>query len=86
MEKAATSGSLDDGGFAELLRDQGYFNTDKNNYGSHTQRAVMAFRKVNGMERNFNADPGIFKYTVKVTPAGANPPVPELDPIIIIER
>lgn len=32
------------------------------------------------------ADPGIFKYTVKVTPAGTNPPVPELDPIIIIER
>ncbi len=47
--------------FNELLRDQGYFNTDKNNYGSHTQRAVMAFRKVNGMARNFNADPGIFK-------------------------
>ncbi len=47
--------------FNELLRDQGYFNTDKSVYSSHTERAVMAFRKVNGMERNFNADPGIFK-------------------------
>jgi peptidoglycan hydrolase-like protein with peptidoglycan-binding domain len=47
--------------FNKLLRDQGYYNTDKSVYSSHTERAVMAFRKVNGMERNFNADPGIFK-------------------------
>jgi hypothetical protein len=47
--------------FNELLRDQAYYNTDKNRYGSHTERAVMAFRKVNGMARNFQATPGIFK-------------------------
>jgi hypothetical protein len=47
--------------FNQLLRDQAYFNTDKGNYGSHTERAVMAFRKVNGMARNFQATPGIFK-------------------------
>ncbi|HEX2129347.1 MAG TPA: L,D-transpeptidase [Solirubrobacterales bacterium] len=47
--------------FNELLRDQAYFNTDKKDYGSHTERAVMAFRKVNGMARNFQATPGIFK-------------------------
>ena len=46
--------------FNELLRDAGYYDTDKHKYGSHTERAVMAFRKVNGMARNFNADPGIF--------------------------
>ena len=38
-----------------------YYNTDKRTYGSHTERAVMAFRKVNGMARNFQATPGIFK-------------------------
>lgn len=47
--------------FNELLRDQGYYNTDKSVYSSHTERAVMAFRKVNGMERTFNANPDIFK-------------------------
>jgi hypothetical protein len=47
--------------FNELLRDEGYFDTDKHNYGSHTERAVMAFRKVNGMARNFQATPEIFK-------------------------
>ena len=47
--------------FNDLLRKQAYFNTDGHNYGSHTERAVMAFRKVNGMERNFQATPGIFK-------------------------
>lgn len=46
--------------FNDLLRKRGYFNTDKGNYGSHTERAVMAFRKVNGMDRNFQATPGIF--------------------------
>jgi hypothetical protein len=46
--------------FNQLLREQGYFNTDKGNYGSHTERAVMAFRKVNGMERSFQATAGIF--------------------------
>ncbi len=47
--------------FNELLRKRGYYDTDKGRYGSHTERAVMAFRKVNGMARNFQADPGIFK-------------------------
>jgi peptidoglycan hydrolase-like protein with peptidoglycan-binding domain len=47
--------------FNELMRDEGYYDTDKHTYGSHTQRAVMAFRKENGMERTFNADPEIFK-------------------------
>jgi hypothetical protein len=47
--------------FNELLRKQGYYDTDKGSYGSHTERAVMAFRKVNGMARNFQATPGIFK-------------------------
>jgi lipoprotein-anchoring transpeptidase ErfK/SrfK len=47
--------------FNQLLRKQAYYNTDGHNYGSHTQRAVMAFRKTNGMARNFNATPGIFK-------------------------
>lgn len=47
--------------FNDLLRKRGYFNTDKSGYGSHTERAVMAFRKVNGMARNFQATPGIFQ-------------------------
>ena len=47
--------------FNDLLRDLHYYNEDGHNYGSHTQRAVMAFRKVNGMARNFQATPGIFK-------------------------
>ena len=47
--------------FNDLLRKEGYYDTDKHNYGSHTERAVMAFRKVNGMERIFNANPAIFK-------------------------
>ncbi|MFI5122568.1 MAG: L,D-transpeptidase family protein [Vicinamibacteria bacterium] len=47
--------------FNQLLRDQGYYDTDKHRYGSHTERAVMAFRKVNGMARTFQATPGIFK-------------------------
>lgn len=47
--------------FNQLLRKQAYYDTDKHRYGSHTERAVMAFRKVNGMARTFNATPGIFK-------------------------
>ena len=47
--------------FNELLRKQHYYDTDKHSYGSHTERAVLAFRKVNGMARNFQATPGIFK-------------------------
>lgn len=47
--------------FNDLLRKQAYYNTDKHRYGSHTERAVMAFRKVNGMARTFNATPEIFR-------------------------
>ncbi len=47
--------------FNDLLRDEHYFDTDGHEYGSHTERAVMAFRKVNGMARNFQATPGIFQ-------------------------
>ncbi len=46
--------------FNKLLREAGYYDTDGHRYGSHTERAVMAFRKVNGMARNFNADAKIF--------------------------
>jgi hypothetical protein len=47
--------------FNQLLRREAYYNTDQSTYGSHTQRAVLAFRKVNGMERNFQATPEIFR-------------------------
>jgi hypothetical protein len=47
--------------FNQLLRKQAYYDTDGHKYGSHTERAVMAFRKTNGMARNFQATPGIFK-------------------------
>jgi peptidoglycan hydrolase-like protein with peptidoglycan-binding domain len=47
--------------FNRLLRKRGYYNTDRGRYGSHTERAVMAFRKVNGMARTWQATPGIFK-------------------------
>jgi hypothetical protein len=46
--------------FNDLLRRNGYYTTDGRSYGSHTERAVMAFRKVNGMARNFQATPEIF--------------------------
>ncbi len=51
--------------FNDLLRKQAYFNTDNAHYGSHTERAVMAFRKVNGMARNFQATPEIFAKLAK---------------------
>ena len=47
--------------FNELMRKAAYYDTDKGRYGSHTERAVMAFRKVNGMARNFQATPEIFR-------------------------
>ena len=47
--------------FNRLLLDQGYYSTHGKHYGSKTGFAVMAFRKVNGMKRTFNASPGIFK-------------------------
>jgi lipoprotein-anchoring transpeptidase ErfK/SrfK len=47
--------------FNNLLLDQGYYTTHGKHYGQKTEFAVMAFRKVNGMKRTFNASPGIFK-------------------------
>jgi L,D-transpeptidase-like protein len=47
--------------FNNLLVDQGYYTTHGKRYGQKTGFAVMAFRKVNGMKRTFNASPGIFK-------------------------
>jgi L,D-transpeptidase catalytic domain len=47
--------------FNHLLVRQGYFSTHGKRYSSKTGFAVMAFRKVNGMKRTFNASPGIFK-------------------------
>jgi hypothetical protein len=47
--------------FNGLLADEGYYTSQSNSYSGPTDRAVLAFRKVNGMERTFNASPGIFK-------------------------
>ena len=47
--------------FNHLLRRQGYYTTHSKHYGDKTGFAVMAFRKVNGMKRTFNASPGIFR-------------------------
>jgi peptidoglycan hydrolase-like protein with peptidoglycan-binding domain len=46
--------------FNRLLRKQGYFAPGGKQYSAGTGRAVMAFRKVNGMARSFNATAGIF--------------------------
>ncbi len=47
--------------FNDLLDKQGYYTAHGSSYGSTTGRAVLAFRKVNGMPRTQNATPGIFK-------------------------
>jgi hypothetical protein len=47
--------------FNRLLRDRGYYVSVGSKYSDATQRAVMAFRKVNRMSRSWNASPGIFK-------------------------
>lgn len=47
--------------FNELLRDQAYFTSSGRGYSSATQRAVLAYRKVNGMPRSYNATPSIFR-------------------------
>ena len=47
--------------FNDLLDKQGYYTSNGSSYGSATQRAVLAFRKVNGMPRTFNATPSIFR-------------------------
>ncbi len=47
--------------FNHLLVRQGYYSTHGRRYSTKTGFAVMAFRKVNGMSRTYNASPGIFK-------------------------
>jgi hypothetical protein len=47
--------------FNALLSDQAYYTSNGSSYGSSTSRAVLAFRKVNGMPRTFNATPAIFR-------------------------
>ena len=47
--------------FKKLLDKQGYYIGGGAKYTDRTARAVMAFRKVNGMARKFNATPGIFR-------------------------
>jgi hypothetical protein len=47
--------------FNKLLAQDGYFTSSGKGYGSPTERAVMAFRKVNKMQRSFNASAEIFR-------------------------
>ena len=47
--------------FNELLADQAYHTSSGSGYGSDTGRAVLAYRKVNGMSRTTNATPDIYK-------------------------
>jgi len=47
--------------FNHLLLHGGYYTSHGRHYGTETGLAVLAFRKVNGMARTSNADPGIFR-------------------------
>ena len=47
--------------FNRLLAREGYIATHGKGYSNRTEFGVMAFRKANGMNRTFNANPGIFK-------------------------
>jgi L,D-transpeptidase-like protein len=47
--------------FNKLLKKQGYFTSGGKKYSVRTQWAVMAVRKVNGMNRTYNANPTIFR-------------------------
>ncbi len=47
--------------FNDLLADQAYYTANGSSYGSATQRAVLAYRKVNGMGRTYNATPSMFR-------------------------
>jgi L,D-transpeptidase-like protein len=47
--------------FNNLLNRRGYFSSHGKKYNVRTEWAVMAFRKVNGMSRNYNANPKIFR-------------------------
>lgn len=51
--------------FTRLLSHQGYYTPHTSSYGSGVGRAVLAFRKVNGMARTSNATPGIFHALAK---------------------
>ncbi len=51
--------------FSRLLRARGYYSPHTSSYNSTMQLSVLAFRKVNGMERITNATPGIFKALAK---------------------
>lgn len=51
--------------FNRLLAKQGYVNDKGRAYDSATERAVLAFRKVNKMGRTTNANPKIFKRLAK---------------------
>ena len=51
----------DVGLFNNLLAKQAYYTANGSSYGSATGRAVLAFRKVNGMPRTTNATPSIFR-------------------------
>jgi len=45
----------------KLLAKKAYHTAHGSSYGSATGRAIMAYRKVNGMSRTQNATPGIFQ-------------------------
>jgi L,D-transpeptidase catalytic domain len=47
--------------FNDLLARQRYYTAHSRLYGGATKRAVMAFRKVNGMRRTYNANRHIFR-------------------------
>jgi hypothetical protein len=47
--------------FNKLLKKRGYFTSGGKKYSVRTEWAVMAVRKVNGMSRNYNANPKIFR-------------------------
>jgi hypothetical protein len=51
--------------FTGLLAHRGYYTPRSRHYGSGVARAVLAFRKVNGMARTYDATPGIFHALAK---------------------
>jgi peptidoglycan hydrolase-like protein with peptidoglycan-binding domain len=51
--------------FTRLLAHQGYYTPRSRHYGSGVSRAVLAFRKVNGMARTSNATAGMFHALAK---------------------
>jgi L,D-transpeptidase-like protein/putative peptidoglycan binding protein len=51
--------------FNKLLGNLGYVNDENHSYNSATSRAVLAFRKVNNMDRKYSASVTIFKMLAK---------------------